>query len=70
MEAPKTERDLAQLAVTLVVGLRAAIADSPPFDKTSIRAYAYFQKLFQQEGFLLNVGIYASVIWAMQDAPR
>ena len=71
---PRTEKDLAQLATKLVSGFRAAVADSQRFDKTSTRvdrantkAYAYFQRLFREEAFLLNVGVSVSLIWAMQE---
>jgi len=74
IESPRTEKDLAQLATRLVSSFRAAVADSQRFDKTSTRvdrantkAYAYFQKLFREEAFLLNVGVSVSLIWAMQE---
>ena len=63
---PITEKELAQLARRIVEDFRAALAESPRFDKSSSRAYGYFQTLFREEGFLLNVGIDASIIWSMQ----
>src|SRR6266851_3540215 len=68
IESPQTEKYLAQLATRIVSDFRPAVAGTQRFDKTSTRAYAYFQKLFREEGFLLNVGIDVSLIWAMQGA--
>ena len=70
MPVPGTEKELAQLAVKVVTDFRSAVAESPRFDKSSSRAFGYFQKLFREEGFLLNVGINASVIWSMQVQDR
>jgi len=71
MEVPATEKELAQLAEKLVSDFRSTVAESPRFDKNSRRAYGYFQTLFRDEGFLLNVGINASIIWSIQEAgPR
>jgi hypothetical protein len=67
LEMPATEQQLAQLAESLVWEFRKALSNSPRFDKTTLRAYAYFERLLREEGFLLNVGIYASVIWSMQE---
>jgi hypothetical protein len=66
IEFPRTEKDLAILAAMVVKHFRSTIANSPRFDKTSAKAYTYFHSIFREEGFLLNVGIYASVIWEMQ----
>jgi len=67
IDPPQTEKDLALLATKLVSDFRDVVAGSKRFDKTSTQAFAYFQKLFREEGFLLNLGVSASVIWAMQD---
>jgi hypothetical protein len=70
IEFPHTEKELAQVATKLVSDFRTTVADSKRFDKTSTRAYAYFQKLFREEGFLLYVGLSVSLIWDMQDVSQ
>ncbi len=67
---PKTERELGQLAIRLVADLQNALDAGQRFGPNNKRDRTYFEKLFREEGDLLNIGLFCSVIWDQQESAR